>query len=136
MEELKDKYCLDNGRMAEDPRRMFKYLLLKVIDNYSDVDIVAHSRYDMSYKWFLGLSPESDVIDPSSLTKFRKQRLSDDGLLDKLIARSVKIAVDNGLIKSKDIIIDSTHTCSRSNAKVPVEVLDKLGKSVRKACTA
>ena len=132
-EELKDKYCLDNGRMAEDPRRMFKYLLLKVIDNYSDVDIVAHSRYDMSYKWFLGLSPESDVIDPSSLTKFRKQRLSDDGLLDKLIARSVKIAVDNGLIKSKDIIIDSTHTCSRSKAKVPVEVLDKLGKSVRKA---
>jgi len=106
MEELKDKYCLDNGRMAEDPRRMFKYLLLKVIDNYSDVDIVAHSRYDMSYKWFLGLSPESDVIDPSSLTKFRKQRLSDDGLLDKLIARSVKIAVDNGLIKSKDIIIE------------------------------
>ena len=24
---LKDKYCLDNGRGAEDPIRMFKYLL-------------------------------------------------------------------------------------------------------------
>ena len=71
-EELKDKYCLDNGRMAEDPRMLFKYLLLKVIDNLSDVDVVAHSRYDMSYKWFLGLAPESDVIDPSTLCKFRK----------------------------------------------------------------
>ena len=132
-EELKDKYCLDNGRMAEDPRMLFKYLLLKVIDNLSDVDVVAHSRYDMSYKWFLGLSPESDVIDPSTLCKFRKQRLSDEGLLDKLIGKSVKIAVNNGLIKSKEIIMDSTHTCSRANAQVPVNVLQQISKQLRKA---
>ena len=132
-EELKDKYCLDNGRMAEDPRMLFKYLLLKVIDNLSDVDVVAHSRYDMSYKWFLGLAPESDVIDPSTLCKFRKQRLSDDGLLDKLIGKSVKIAVENGLIKSKEIIMDSTHTCSRANAQVPVNVLQQISKQLRKA---
>ena len=132
-EELKDKYCLDNGRMAEDPRMLFKYLLLKVIDNLSDVDVVAHSRYDMSYKWFLGLAPESDVIDPSTLCKFRKQRLSDGGLLDKLIGKSVKIAVDNGLIKSKEIIMDSTHTCSRANAQIPVNVLQQISKQLRKA---
>ena len=132
-EELKDKYCLDNGRMAEDPRMLFKYLLLKVIDNLSDVDVVAHSRYDMSYKWFLGLAPESDVIDPSTLCKFRKQRLSDGGLLDKLIWKSVKIAVDNGLIKSKEIIMDSTHTCSRANAQIPVNVLQQISKQLRKA---
>lgn len=132
-EELKDKYCLDNGRMAEDPRMLFKYLLLKVIDNLSDVDVVAHSRYDMSYKWLLGLAPESDVIDPSTLCKFRKQRLSDGGLLDKLIGKSVKIAVDNGLIKSKEIIMDSTHTCSRANAQIPVNVLHQISKQLRKA---
>ena len=132
-EELKDKYCLDNGRMAEDPRMLFKYLLLKVIDNLSDVDVVAHSRYDMSYKWFLGLAPESDVIDPSTLCKFRKQRLSDGGLLDKLIGKNVKIAVDNGLIKSKEIIMDSTHTCSRANAQIPVNVLQQISKQLRKA---
>ena len=132
-EELKDKYCLDNGRMAEDPRMLFKYLLLKVIDNLSDVDVVAHSRYDMSYKWFLGLAPESDVIDPSTLCKFRKQRLSDGGLLDKLIGKSVKIAVDNGLIKSKEIIMDSTHTYSRANAQIPVNVLQQISKQLRKA---
>lgn len=132
-EELKDKYCLDNGRMAEDPRMLFKYLLLKVIDNLSDVDVVAHSRYDMSYKWFLGLAPESDVIDPSTLCKFRKQRLSDGGLLDELIGKSVKIAVDNGLIKSKEIIMDSTHTCSRANAQIPVNVLQQISKQLRKA---
>lgn len=33
-QELQDKYCHDNGRTAESPIRMFKYLLLKVIITY------------------------------------------------------------------------------------------------------
>ena len=37
-DELKCKYCPDNGRTAIDPRILFKYLLIKVIDNWSDVD--------------------------------------------------------------------------------------------------
>lgn len=43
--ELRDKYCLDNGRNAIDPIRMFKYLLLKSIFDLSDVDIVERSKY-------------------------------------------------------------------------------------------
>lgn len=132
-EELQTKYCPDNGRAAIDPRMLFKYLMLKVIYTLSDIDVVAHSRYDMSYKWFLGLAPEDNVIDPSTLCKFRTQRLKDSDLLDKLIRKSVQIAIDNGLIKSTDIIVDSTHTHSRSNAQAPLEVLRKLGKQVRRA---
>ena len=49
-QELQDKYCHDNGRTAESPIRMFKYLLLKVIYNISDVDVVERTRYDMSFK--------------------------------------------------------------------------------------
>ncbi len=69
-EELKKNYCLDNGRNAIDPIRMFKYLLLKAIFELSDVDIVERSKYDMSFKYFLDMAPEEPVIDPSSLTKF------------------------------------------------------------------
>src|SRR5665647_3048807 len=42
--ELVDKYCSNNGRMAESPVRMFKYLLLKTIYAVSDVDVVERSR--------------------------------------------------------------------------------------------
>ena len=76
-EELEAKYCLDNGRNAIDPIRMFKYLLLKAIFELSDVDIVERSKYDMSFKYFLGMAPEDSDIDSSSLTKFRKLRLKD-----------------------------------------------------------
>ena len=71
-DELLTTYCLTNGRNAESPIRMFKYLLLKTIYTISDVDVVERSQFDMSFKYFLGMSPEEDVINPSSLTKFRQ----------------------------------------------------------------
>ena len=116
-QELVDKYCSDNGRMAESPIRMFKYLLLKVIYDISDVDVVERSRYDMSFKYFLGMAPEEDVINPSSLCKFRKL---------------VDIAIDKGVIKSRTIIVDATHTASRSNPYSPVEILRLRSKQLRK----
>lgn len=113
--ELIDKYCLDNGRNAVSPIQMFKYLLLKSIYNISDVDVVERSKYDMSFKYFLDLAPEDEVIDPSSLTKFRKMRLKDMNLLELLINKTVSIAIDKGIIKSKTIIVDATHTKARYN---------------------
>jgi transposase len=99
-DELLKNYCPNNGRYAIDPVVLFKYLLLKVIDNLSDVDVVERSRYDLSYKYFLGMVPEDPVINPSSLTKFRKLRLKDANLLDLLISKTVQIALDKGIIKS------------------------------------
>jgi transposase len=84
---------MNNGRMAESPVRMFKYLLLKTIYTISDVDVVERSRYDMSFKYFLEMTPEEEVINSSSLTKFRKLRLKDTDLLDLLINKTVSIAV-------------------------------------------
>src|SRR5690625_1234974 len=89
-EELKDKYCLNNRRNGIPPIRMFKYLLLKVIYDISDVDVVERSKYDMSFKYFLGYAPEDHVIDSSSLTTFRRLRLKDMALLDLLINKSVE----------------------------------------------
>ncbi len=53
-DELLANYCLDNGRNAVPPIRMFKYLLLKSIYDLSDVDVVERSKYDMSFKYFFG----------------------------------------------------------------------------------
>lgn len=132
-EELKNKYCLDNGRNAISPIRMFKYLLLKSIFNLSDIDIVERSRYDMSFKYFLDMAPEEAVIEPSSLTKFRRLRLKDLNLLDLLINKTVSIAIEKEIIKSKSIIVDSTHTSARYNQKSPREILQEHSKRLRKS---
>ena len=131
-DELANKYCHNNGRTAESPIRMFKYLLLKTIYNLSDVDVVERSRYDMSFKYFLDMIPEENVIDPSSLTKFRKLRLKDTDLLNLLISKTVSIALEKGIIRSKSIIVDATHTLSRSNPFSTIEVLRERSKQLRK----
>ena len=131
-DELVTKYCSTNGRNAESPIRMFKYLLLKTIYDISDVDVVDRSRFDMSFKYFLEMSPEEDVINPSSLTKFRKIRLKDTDLLNLLISKTVSIAIEKGIIKSKSIIVDATHSLSRSNPLSPLEVLRERARQLRK----
>ena len=118
-DELLNKYCTNNGRTAESLVRMFKYLLLKTIYTVSDVDVVERSRYDMSFKYFLDMNPEDGVINPSSLTKFRKLRLKDTDLVNLLINKTVTIAIEKGIIRSKSIIVDATHTLSRSNPFLP-----------------
>jgi IS5 family transposase len=132
-EELQNKYCLDNGRNAVPPIRMFKYLLLKSIFDLSDIDIVERSKYDMSFKYFLDMAPEDGVIDSSSLTKFRKLRLKDVNLLDLLIQKTVEIALEKKIIKSSAIIVDATHTRARFNQQSPKEILMEKSKLLRKA---
>jgi transposase len=131
-EELKDKYSPTMGRSAIDPIVMFKYLQLKALYPVSDQGLVERAFTDVSYKFFLGLNPEDPVIDSSSLTKFRRQRLSDTFILDLLIKKTVQIAKDKGLLTSKTIIVDSTHTVARYNQKSPLQVLQDLSKDLRK----
>ena len=55
------------------------------------------------------------------MTKFRKLRLKDMNLLDMLIAKTVQLALEKGIIKSKSIIVDATHTKSRYNQRYHVK---------------
>ncbi|MFB5664397.1 IS1182 family transposase [Alteribacillus sp. HJP-4] len=132
-EELKEKYCLDNGRNAEPPIRMFKYLLLKQIYDLSDADLVERARFDLSFKYFLDMTPEAPVIHSSSLTKFRRLRLFDKDLMDILVQKTVELALELNLLSSTTLIVDATHTSSRFHSKSPAEYLQDKSKSLRKA---
>lgn len=132
-DELLENYSIDTGRGAKDPIMLFKYLILKTTYELSDEDVVSRTLYDMSFKYFLNLAPEEvNLIHPSTLTKFRKLRLKDMNLLDLLIKKTVEIAIDRGVLISKTLIVDATHTKARYNQKSAQEVLLERAKSLRK----
>lgn len=131
-EMLKDTYTLDNGRPGYRPQVMFKYLMLKRMYELSDRDVVSRAMTDMAFKYFLGIAPEDDVIDPSSLTKFRKLRMKDESIMDTLIAKSVSIALENGIKLSNTLIVDSTHTEARYGTNSAREYLLEICKNLRK----
>ncbi len=142
-DELKDKYSSTMGRKAEDVIRMFKYLLLKNYYKLSDRGLIERTKTDMLFKYFLDYLPEEvDLIDPSLLTVFRRERLSNKdneeetstNLMDKLIAKTVEIALEEGVIEVKNKIIqDSTHTNAMYQHISPREELIKQAKELRKS---
>lgn len=132
-DELINKYSSDNGRPAESPIRMFKYLLLKCMYDLSDRDLIERAKFDLSFKYFLDIAPEDDVIHPTALTKFRTLRLKDMNLLDLLLNKTVEIALGHNLIDSRSLIVDSTHTVSKYVARKPQEVLHERAKNLRKS---
>ena len=136
-EELKDKYSSTMGRTSVDVIRMFKYLLLKSYFKVSDRGLVERTETDLLFKYFLGYDPEeTKLIDPSLLTVFRRERLKDEeeNLMDKLINKTVSIALEKGLIEvGNKIIVDSTHTNAMYKHISPREELIRQAKELRKS---
>lgn len=58
----------------------------------SDRDLISCAFTDLSFKYFLGLAPEDNVIHPTTITKFRRLRLKNADFLDHLISKSIEIA--------------------------------------------
>ena len=136
-EELKDKYSSTMGRTCEDIVRMFKYLLLKSYFKLSDRGLVERTKTDLLFKYFLGYNPEeTQLINPSLLTVFRRERLNEkeENLMDKLINKTVELALEKGLIEVKNkIIVDSTHTNAMFHHISPREELIRQAKELRKS---
>jgi hypothetical protein len=130
--EIADNYNDTLGRSAEDPVRMFKYLMLKDMNELSDRDLLRRTRTDMAFKYFLDLAPEdTNLIHPTTLTKFRRFRLKGEDFLDKLIKKTVKVAMENGIDMGNALIVDATHTRARYHQRSMEEVLLDRAKKLR-----
>jgi transposase len=128
---LREQYCEHFGRPAKEPEMMFKLMFLKKLYDLSDERLISSAGTDMSYKYFLGLDPESGLIDSSLMTKFRKTRITED-ILDEMLGETVQQAIAKGLIKSHMIIVDATHSKSSAKHETPTQILRRLTKSLRK----
>lgn len=129
---LADSYCKNNGRPAKEPEMMMKLLFLQHIYGLSDVKVIEEATYNLSYLWFLGMNPEDELPDPSLLCKFRKSRLREFSL-DDILAEIVRQCVENGVIKSGSISIDTTHIEANTVKKVPERIMKHLAKKIFKA---
>ena len=128
---LRKQYCEHFGRPAKEPEMMFKLMFLKKLYDLSDERLISSAQTDMAFKYFLDLEPESPMVDPSLLTKFRKTRITKD-ILEEMLKETIQQVLDKGLIKLGTILVDSTHTNAAVRAKSPTQILRDLGKQLRK----
>ncbi|WP_142332993.1 IS1182 family transposase [Bacillus sp. AFS073361] len=128
---VKDSYCVYYGRPANEPELLFRLLFLQFLYNLSDERVIEDSQYNLAYKWFLGLNPEDSLPDSSQLSRFRVHRLGANRV-ERVLEHIVKQCVENGLIQSKALIIDSTHTLANAAKDKPLDVLKKAANRLLK----
>ena len=58
-------YCKAFGRPAAEPEMMFKLQFLKVLLSISDEKLIRDVKFNMEYKYFLGMLPEDSPVDAS-----------------------------------------------------------------------
>lgn len=132
---VSDSYCKYYGRPANEPELLFRLCFLQILYRLSDAQVVADSQVNLAYKWFLGLNPEDPLPDASQLSRFRKHRLGTKDV-SALLEPVVEQCVEKGLLRSKSILVDSTHILANASRETPLQVLQhaaaRLYRAVKK----
>jgi transposase len=96
------------GRPSIPPERLLKALLLQVLFTIrSERALMEHIRYNLLYRWFVGLGLQDPVWDPSSFSKNRDRLINADiavEFLNKIIAK----ADEEGLLSATHFSVDGT----------------------------
>jgi transposase len=105
---VQDKYTLNFGRPAEDPEFMLRLCLLQYLYGDSDRNVMENARFNLAYKYFLGLAIDEALPDYTTISYFRAQRLG-EAKFRLVFEQIVQQCQEKGLVKGKRQIIDSTH---------------------------
>ncbi len=89
--------------------------------------MIQEAQVNLAYKWFIGVNPEDALPDASQLSRFRNHRLGVSQVAD-VLKQVVGQCIDKGLIKSKTIIMDATHTHAATQRQQPLNVLREAAK--------
>lgn len=129
---VRDSYCEYYGRPANEPELLFRLVFLQILYSLSDTQVIADCHVNLAYKWFLGLNPEDSLPDPSQLSRFRNHRLGAKDV-SALLGPIVEQCIEKGLIRSKSILVDSTHVLANASRKTPLQVLQHAATRLYRA---
>jgi hypothetical protein len=128
-DDLKDMYCLDNGRPSLPPSLMSGVMLLQFHDDVSDAEAVARTKYDLRWKVALDLPLDFPGFDPSSISVYRN-RVVENGQERYAFDRFVAAGREAGFIPDKVALLTDTTWVKGAGAVQDTYTL--LRKGVRK----
>lgn len=105
-EETKDLYAHQVGRPSYPPEVLFKMLFLEFHYNLSDVEVAKQCKYNILYRYFVGLQIHDPTPDDTSLVVFR-ERLGKERF-DRLFDRIVGQAKQKDLLRERLKIVDAS----------------------------
>lgn len=103
-----DEIYADNGRPSIPPERLIRASLLQVIYSIrSERQLMEQLDYNLMFRWFVGLSVDEPVWNPSSFSKNR-DRLAQADVGRRLFEAIVEMARRRNLTSNEHFSVDGT----------------------------
>lgn len=98
----------DTGRASISPEKLMRALLLQVFYSvWSERQICEQLRYNLLFRWFVGLALDEAVWDHSVFSKSR-DRLLDNAVVEAFFAEIMRLADAKGLLSKEHFSVDGT----------------------------
>jgi len=98
------------GRKSIDPVILLKMLLIGYLYNIdSERRLEEEVKYNLAYRWFLGMDMEDTIPDHSTFSQNRRRRFQDGTVFQEIFDHIVKLCIEAGLVTGEVVVVDSTH---------------------------
>jgi transposase len=105
---LFNKIYSDTGRASIAPEKLMRALLLQVFYSVrSERQICEQLRYNLLFRWFVGLAIDDAVWDHSVFSKNR-DRLLENAVVEAFFAEVMRVAGAKGLLSTEHFSVDGT----------------------------
>ena len=102
------KLYSDEGRPSIPPEQLLSALLIQAFYGIrSELQLMEQLHYNLLFRWFVGLSPDDPVWDPTVFTKNR-ERLQQGDVFQKFMTRLLEHPKVKPLLSSEHFSVDGT----------------------------
>ena len=97
-----------DGRPSVPPEQLLSALLIQALYGIrSERQLIEQLNYNLLYRWFVGLSPDEPVWDPTTFTKNR-ERLQAGEVFEKFMTRLLNHPQVKPLLSDEHFSVDGT----------------------------
>ena len=98
----------DTGRASIAPEKLLRAMLIQVLFSVrSERQLVEQIRYNLLYRWFIGLAIDDEVWDHSVFSKNR-DRLLDHAVVERFFTEVMQLADRKKLLSKEHFSVDGT----------------------------
>lgn len=103
-----DAIYSSTGRPSIPPEQLLKALLLQVLYTIrSEGQLLEHLRFNLLYRWFVGLAPDQRIWDETVFSKNR-DRLLNGAIASKFFQKILELAKASDLVSNDHFSVDGT----------------------------
>jgi transposase len=118
-EKLKRYYPKKIGRPSVDPVVLVKILMIQNLEGFRSVRFTCKQvQQNMTYRWFLGISPFQKVPDHSTISRFLWERLGGSSFWRSLFHDHLRMIDQEGFLAHETWAADETELKANANKRI------------------